>query len=132
MHDPTRPIHLESLYLVAGIELGGHTVHRVRLAYGALDGDARAQLTLDPNKCTLDAFGDPLGCTRMAVRTLDVKLTPVTTDDPRRLFSVEGEGLAAPSLRLVLVGDAPAAARLLVVGAADELTDVVPLHPRVG
>lgn len=130
MHDATHPIHLDSLYLVAGIELGGHAVHRVRLAYGGRGRDASAQLVLDPNTCTLDAFGDTVACTRMAVRTIDVTLEPLQVDDPRRALRIVGEGLEAPALRLVLVGDKPAAARLLVVGKQDAITHVIPLHPQ--
>lgn len=130
MQSPAHILHLDSLYLVTGIELGGHTVHRIRLDFGGRDRDARHQLILDPNTCTLDAFGDTTACTRMALRTVDITLTPHQTDDPRHLYLLTGEGLEAPSLRLVLVGEKPASARLLVVGKQDAILHVVPLHLR--
>jgi hypothetical protein len=104
-------MRLESLYL-PGVRLAadGPTVHRVALEIqGSLDEtrSLAARLIIDPNTCSLNAFGDRQGCTKMAQQSLDVRITRQRLGDPaglgRRFYSVHGEGLAE-NVALVVQG----------------------------
>lgn len=127
MQESGTPNTLESLYLSAGLFIAGHTARRIRLIFGKQDS---AKLVLDPNTCTLDAYGDPVGGTRIAARTIDVKLAPMQEEGQRKLVNLKGEGLSRPALRLVIVGngDKPETARLLVLGEEEKITAIVPLQ----
>jgi hypothetical protein len=63
-------------------------------------------LILDPNQCSLNAFGDCEGCTRMAARRIDVTVVQQRLADPahlgRRFFKVQGSDL--PELTFILQG----------------------------
>jgi len=100
---------LASLYLdaPAKLELDGRGARGIRLRFhrdgsGAMSGT----LILDPNTCSLDAFGDPVGSTRMALRTVKVTIERQRLADPanrgRWFCEVHGEGLARD---LVLIMD---------------------------
>lgn len=68
---------------------------------GELKDGRIVSLSLDPNTCTLNQFGDPSICTLIAPVLLKVKLTQLRVADrakpPRKLFRVEsarfGKGL---------------------------------------
>lgn len=72
------------------------------MLYGVLGGEGI--LTLDPNHCQLDQFGDDELCTEIAPVTRHVKITRLRTPDPlgrgRALYSIENAGLRG---RLYLV-----------------------------
>ena len=82
-------------------------------------------LLVDPNTCTLNAFGDRDACTRAAVRRHDVRVTLVRVEDPkgrgRRLYQVTGPGLPRA---LSLITDLTAERALLKID-----DEIVPLHP---
>ena len=81
MTKPARPVtlHLESLYLPVAASFGsdGPSAHGVRLtlASGADASVLTGTLLLDPNGCSLNAFGDREMCTKIAVRAIAVTAT---------------------------------------------------------
>jgi hypothetical protein len=104
-------VRLESLYLDGGFRLAdGLQAHSVSLLLsGRLDQDAEMSgtLVLDPNQCTLNDFGDPQSCTRMAPHQFAVKAVLERLGDPkhmrRRYFEVTGAELPRP-MALVVQG----------------------------
>ncbi|HEX2690886.1 MAG TPA: hypothetical protein VHN14_29940 [Kofleriaceae bacterium] len=105
-----RTVHLGSCYLDTGFRLaadgpGGHTVQLLVSGRLGSDTEMSADLILDPNRCSLDAFGDREGCTRMAVRRVEVTLVRQRLADPRQLgrryFAVTGPELPAPLALIV-------------------------------
>jgi hypothetical protein len=85
-------IALESKYLSTAVE----GFHGYRIA-GKLGG--KAKLTMDPNICALNQYGDRTICTKIALTVQDVKLSELKIKDPtgqgRRLFGVSGHDLHA-------------------------------------
>ncbi len=84
----SQDIFFESKYLsqsVAGFH--GYSIK------GELNGAAK--LTLDPNVCTLNLFGDRALCTLIALTVEDVTLSELKIHDPagRRAFAVSSHGL---------------------------------------
>jgi hypothetical protein len=106
-------VQLQSLYLESGFRLSedglqGHTISL--LLSGHLDHDAEmaGTLVLDPNRCSLNEFGDPQVCTKIAIRAIPVKIVLQRhLGDPRhlrrRLFEVTGPDLSRP-LALIVQG----------------------------
>lgn len=103
MTPPTHPhrLNLESLYLPVSASFGadGLAAHAVRLT---LSGPADAaeltgSLLLDPNACSLNAFGDREMCTKIAVRSLRVTATRMRLADPKDLqriyYALHGDHL---------------------------------------
>jgi hypothetical protein len=94
-------VSLHSGYLVTKV-LDGHQIH----LKGKLNGDGT--LTINPNACTFDAFGDTGACTLIATQDIPVKIGRLRTADPRgegrRLYRIEGEGVPA-GIHLVIAKD---------------------------
>lgn len=107
-----RSLRLESYYLDSGFRLSSedrpaHSISLV-LSDGPGKGDKMSgSLFLDPNECTLNAFGDREACTRIASRQIEVTLVFQHLSDPkhlgRRYFQVTGDGLP-PALGLIIQG----------------------------
>ena len=104
---PALAVHLRSMYLDRGffIAEGSRPVHSVSLALsGSPDREVelRGVLTLDPNQCTLNEFGDRMGCTKMGFQRVEVSVVRQRLGDPleldRRFFAVTGSGLPAMTL----------------------------------
>lgn len=129
---PVQTVQLESLYLddrfrMAEDALPARTISL--LVSGRADDVLVGTLLLDPNMCTLDAFGDRQSCTRIGVRGIEVALRRSRLEDPqglgRRHYEVVGEGLPR-ELALVVQGELQAGALercYLVLGRA-----LVPLY----
>jgi len=102
-------LQLESLYLDDGLQVGTNIIARtVSLTLeGSSDEALEGTLLLDPNACSLDAFGDPEICTLIAVSGIEVDLDHLTLTDPtgrmRRIYAVRGRGLP-PDLRMIVQG----------------------------
>jgi hypothetical protein len=105
-------LRLHSLYLDSGFRvseegLAGHTLSL--LLSGRLDHDTEmaGTLVLDPNRCSLNEFGDPHICTKIAVRQTAVKVVLQRLGDPkhlrRRYYEVTGPELPRP-LALIVQG----------------------------
>ncbi|MEZ4298524.1 MAG: hypothetical protein R3B70_26470 [Polyangiaceae bacterium] len=97
--DLMRAVHLESAYLTTGdLWTDAPRAHHVTLEvkWPLAESTVTAQLGLDPNGCTLNDFGDPAGCTKMAVRMLEVSLQRMRLGDPagldRRYYAMTARG----------------------------------------
>lgn len=106
---PLLKLNLESLYLATAVKLspeglGAHSV-RLSLTSNADDSEYTGTLQLDPNACSLNAFGDREVCTKMAVHGFKVRVTLMRLGDPKHLgrsfYAVHGEGLP-PGLSIIL------------------------------
>jgi hypothetical protein len=82
------------------VEKDGRAVHMVSLLLSGHPDRAveiSGTMHLDPNTCSLNAFGDREGCTKIAVRSVQVNVNLMRLGDPRhlkrRFFAVRGEGL---------------------------------------
>ena len=100
-HDPKDTLDLASAYGATG-----GRVHSVGLRLSAEShGHREGTLSLDPNSCTLNAWGDREGCTRMAIRQLAVKTTRMRTLDPaghrRVLHEVTSDGFQKERANLI-------------------------------
>ncbi len=97
--EPDAPRHVaaQTVYLHEAIE-GFHKI--------TIEGDlgGNGTLSLDPNSCTVNPFGDIEACTLLPPSTRSVTLSKAATPDPagrgRVLYSIDGARLAKP---LVLV-----------------------------
>lgn len=105
-----RTLRLESCYLDSGFRLSSEesAAHSITLVLPDClrRGDKMSgSLFLDPNQCTLNAFGDREACTRMAALQIEVSLVVQPLSDPqhlgRRYFQVTGDGLP-PTLGLII------------------------------
>ncbi len=134
MTPPSRPQHLnfESLYLPVAASFGADTsaAHSVRLALtGALEAaELTGTLYLDPNACSLNAFGDREMCTKIAVRSIPVRATRMRLADPKGLhrlyYALHGEHLPTGTALIMYAH----AERVYLKGA----TALVPLFPEDG
>jgi hypothetical protein len=119
-----RRVSVESGYLAA--PLG--QFRQITLTAELANGQGNGVLTLDPNTCTLDDFGDPAGCTRIAVARVPVQLNRLGRADPhglnRQLWTVSGAPLSG-SLTLVLQASPVGPHRLIHTTQSGKL--VVPL-----
>jgi len=92
-------LELETPYQVTPLPLSnGQAVHRIAISARA----GAVQVSLDPNICQLDPFGDTAACTRIAIRVFEAKLSLLEERDGRRLFALEPRSAEEPALRLVL------------------------------
>lgn len=100
---------LESLYL-EGVKLDEELpgLHFVGLSlFGRPDrhSELTGTLTLDPNTCQLNAWGDREGCTRMMSKALNVQVVQQRLADPsglhRRFFEVTGPGVPEKTALIV-------------------------------
>tara|TARA_R110002095_G_scaffold154388_1_gene134177 strand:- start:4335 stop:5174 length:840 start_codon:yes stop_codon:yes gene_type:complete len=79
--------HLESTYQTAPLDFGisaGNGFRFISLI-GTIADEKMIDLTLNPNTCSLNEFGDQTICTKIANTHLKVKLEPVRTPDPLKL-----------------------------------------------
>ena len=101
MNMPAQPHkwNLESLYLPTAAVLGadGPSAHSIRLTLVGGAAEMTGTLSLDPNACSLNAFGDREMCTKIAVRAIAVTATLQRLGDPKHLgrsfYALRGEGL---------------------------------------
>ncbi len=73
-------LQLASLY----VDAPSDAPHGVGLLLSAeVGGNREGIMTLDPNQCRVDAWGDRTGCTKKASRRIKVMTTRMRTLDPR-------------------------------------------------
>ena len=120
-------------YLIEGLTLEGTpTAHQITLTTSA-GQPTEGQLFVDPNRCTLDSFGDPQACTRIAVWSHPATLQRVEEQEGKELFEIKAEGYTGPPLRLALLprdgAEGEILARLLVLGDDGRIRHIVTLEP---
>lgn len=122
---PARRISVRSGYLAA--PLG--QFRQITLTAELTGAQGSGVLTLDPNTCTLDDFGDPAGCTRLAMTKAQVHLTRLRISDPRgqnrQLWTVSGSPLSG-TLTLAVPTSSTGPHRLIHTTSSGKL--VVPLE----
>jgi hypothetical protein len=119
--DETKLSH-RSIHLAAPVQIGESRFYQVTLT-GTLQGNGgEGELTLDPNACGLDAFGDATICTQIAHVTHPVKFVRLRSLDPqglnRWLYDVNG----LPMRAFLVVPVNEKAAFRLVFGSDDDKT----------
>jgi len=119
-------LSLVSMYLAAPVS----RAHAIHLTLTEIKlGFYKGQLALDPNLCSLNAFGDRAGCTKMAVFVHDVTGSVIRLGDPAHLgrgaveLHWEGQG----EDQWLLIEFSRANAWYLVVASKDARV-VVPLY----
>lgn len=122
-----KTLRFESMYLPDAPLL---QAHGVRLALDRHGPDELiGTITLDPNTCRLDAWGDRAPCTRMPTRTREVMGTLAPAQDPRELdrrrWSLQIED--CPELELALIEHPRAGAWYLVIADEARGAAVIPL-----
>ncbi len=105
--------------------------HRIAII-GELDG--KGTLFLDPNKCTVNEFGDPVTCTVVAIAIVNVTIKDTKKSDPsglgRKLYWLEGAGLQNP-LFLVVSPDTDRPVRLIYNHRGEKAPVPITLEPLV-
>lgn len=96
-------LDLASMYLGSSVAGRAHSVGlRLSEEHG---GNRKGTLALDPNVCTLDDWGDRRGCTKMAIRQLEVMTTRMRTLDPtghrRVLHEMTSDGFEQEKVNLI-------------------------------
>ncbi len=124
-------LSLNSAYLSSPIKVGQRQYRQIALT-GTIKGDeGSGTLSLDPNACGLNPFGDTAICTRIATTAQKVKLQRLRMADPknlgRMLFSVTDDELPKP-FSLVVPTNEKASYRL-VIGQEAGAQTVVTLEP---
>lgn len=93
---------LATMYLSRAL-LGAHRIH-LKLQ-DTSPGHHKGQMALDPNMCTLNVWGDPMGCTRMGIRSVSVQTTAMKLLDDqghgRILHEMKLEGMADAKVHLI-------------------------------
>lgn len=122
-----REISLQTVYLTEPV---GQT-HRISIE-GRAPGNA--QVTLDPNVCGINLFGDRTVCTLIATRTVDVKVVQIRLADEssqgRAIYELQGSLTQADS-RWFLVGPPRGGSHYrLVVQTGKDNRRPITLEPR--
>ena len=136
MNNPASRPHrwnLESLYLPVAASFGadGPAAHAVRLTLSGVPeaAELNGSLYLDPNTCSLNAFGDREMCTRIAVRSIRVTATRMRLADPKDLhrlyYALHSEELPTGTVALIMY---PRGERIYLKST----TALVPLFPEDG
>lgn len=125
-------LQMETGYLVEPISLDGVlAVHQIQILPIFEENCLRVRFTLDPNRCTVDSFGDPKGCTRIATVVLEATAELLEERDGKELFCIKFKG-AGPAIRIALlppcIGRDVMIARLLVFGEKGEARYIIPLQ----
>jgi len=138
MRQDTHEVKFTSSYLTSKVRFPQKIdFHQIALMWDPDQPEAGGRLFLDPNTCTLDEFGKPFACTRMAIIPVDVKLTPFKRDPEHQAYTLEscpqggaGNCTALP-LRLVTTaapGENPELTQLLVLRPDQSIELIIDLH----
>ncbi|MGK3994121.1 hypothetical protein [Sorangium sp. So ce1024] len=133
-----RNLRLETGYLVEPIPLPrGIATHQIQIeTIGGTDGEqetSRVRISLDPNRCTVDSFGEAKACTKVAPIHLEADVELLEECDGKQLLAVKFAGGNGPAVRIALLplcgkGHEGIVARLLIFGEKGELSAIVPMQ----
>jgi hypothetical protein len=121
-----RKLDLTSTYLSAAV-LGAHTIglHLAETDSSEFGGT----VSLDPNRCMLDLWGEPAGCTKIATRSAKARATRMRTYDThghRRVhYAMSIGGITDAKIHLIEYPEANL--WYLVVEAGEQGASMVPL-----
>jgi hypothetical protein len=87
--DDASKIAQQTVYLQKPVQ----KFHRI-MVEGDLTGDGK--LTLDPNSCNVDEFGETAGCTKIKPTSRKVTFKLEKTEAGRKLYVIEGTELGSP------------------------------------
>ncbi|WP_438030160.1 hypothetical protein [Sorangium sp. So ce233] len=129
-----RNLRLETGYLVEPISLQrGIATHQIQIATLGEEEASRVQIALDPNRCTVDSFGEAKACTKVAPVHLEADVELLAECDGKQLLALKFQGGNGPAIRLALLplcgkGHEAIVARLLIFGENGELKAIVPMQ----
>lgn len=126
-------LEVDTGYMIEELRLPGmQGFHQIKLRVDAADASV-GQIVMNPNTCTLDAFGNPTICTLMADVVLPAALSLIDQSAGNKLFSVDSPGYGILPLHLALIPRRDAqdgyVARLLHIGSAGGIERIVNLMP---
>jgi hypothetical protein len=125
-------LQLETGYLLEPIALhDGLQIHQIQITAIAREGSPCVEISMNPNRCTLDSFGEPKVWTRMAQIRFEATLELLEECDGKQLFALKPAG-QGPVMRLSVLPpcfawQAPVG-RLLIFGDSGELKVLLPLQ----
>ncbi|WP_437291356.1 hypothetical protein [Sorangium sp. So ce406] len=128
-----RNLRLETGYLVEPISLQrGIATYQIQIATVGEEA-SRVQIALDPNRCTVDSFGEAKACTKVAPVHLEADVELLAECDGKQLLALKFQGGNGPAIRLALLplcgkGHEAIVARLLIFGENGELKAIVPMQ----
>ncbi|WP_437767720.1 hypothetical protein WME77_12130 [Sorangium sp. So ce764] len=127
-------LRLETGYLVEPIPLQkGISVHQIQITTVGEQGSSRVRISLDPNRCTVDSYGEAKACTRVAPVQIEADVELLEECDQKQLLALKFEGGQGPAVRLALLplcgtGKEAIVARLLIFGETGEIMAIVPMQ----
>ncbi|AUX22679.1 hypothetical protein SOCEGT47_031850 [Sorangium cellulosum] len=131
----TRNLRLETGYLVEPVSLQGKlAIHQIQITTIGEGGSSRVRISLDPNRCILDSFGEPKkASTRMAPLHLEADVELLEECDEKQLLAIKFLGGQGPAIRLALLplcatGKEAIVARLLIFGETGEVQAILPMQ----
>ena len=128
-------VRLSSVYQAQPLDFNmkGAKIRRVTVS-GVLKDGVLVDLSLDPNTCTVNQFGDPSICTLIAPIRITAKLSQLRIADrakpPRRLFRVESKRFGKELVLYLVAPRGASGFRLVLDRPAKKMRVVVPLEKR--
>ncbi|WP_437593754.1 hypothetical protein [Sorangium sp. So ce1000] len=127
-------LRLETGYLVEPIPLQkGIAAHQIQITTVGGQGSSRVQISLDPNRCTVDSFGEAKACTRVASLQIEADVELLEECDEKQLLALKFQEGGGPAVRLALLplcgtGKEAIVARLLIFGETGEIMAILPMQ----
>lgn len=120
----------KTLYFAPGII----DAHRFEIEGAVQGGMGTGKLTIDPNTCSLNEFGDRGACTRIAPPVIPVEFRQLRLTDPcmtsREVYSVAGRGIPEGYKFTLVIGRKTKPEVLRLVVEANDARSAFPLVPR--
>lgn len=131
-------LQLDSAYQTTPIDFGVGPRRGARgiTLIGTIADQETIILSLDPNACSLNEFGDRDGCTRMALTNLKVKLSQIRLADPlklgRQIYRIESKQFPKSLIVYLIVPKSESGYRLKVENAnSDDFVVPLEINPAV-
>ncbi|WP_437282424.1 hypothetical protein WME90_18170 [Sorangium sp. So ce375] len=127
-------LRLETGYLVEPIPLQkGISAHQIQITSVGGQGSSRVRISLDPNSCTVDSFGEAKACTRVAPLQIEADVELLEACDDKQLLAIKFKEGNGPAVRLALLplcgtGREAIVARLLIFGEDGEIMAILPMQ----
>jgi hypothetical protein len=89
---------------------------------------SRVRVVVDPNRCTLDAFGRPQACTKIASTVVPTRLTVLDRELGQGVTTTLVGLDLLPAYRLVITTTAAGSSARLLILEHEQVTQVLPLQ----